>query len=78
MIPDTVREIGAGAFAGCGALREVVIPDSVTDAWEGRPSRRMEEGGPHCVPYRSKTYIKPRLKHDLRRSQTVLRGLGDL
>ena len=30
VIPDGVREIGAGAFANCYLLKRVVIPDSVT------------------------------------------------
>ena len=29
VIPDTVTEIGAGAFAGCTALSSVTIPSSV-------------------------------------------------
>ena len=35
IIPDSVTEIGAGAFMGCSSLTSVTIPDSVQRIYEG-------------------------------------------
>ena len=29
-IPENVKEIGENAFSGCGLLKEIIIPSSVT------------------------------------------------
>jgi hypothetical protein len=34
LIPDSVTEIGRGAFRGCTGLTSIVIPDSVTKIGE--------------------------------------------
>lgn len=33
-IPNSVKEIGPGAFEGCTSLQQIVIPDSVTEFGE--------------------------------------------
>ena len=35
MIPNSVTEIGSGAFSDCTDLTSITIPNSVTDIWDG-------------------------------------------